>query len=74
MAHERNIQIRSVRRAHPDLRKLSRALITLALQAAQAEADAHAAHAGQPADAAPRPDTKPATTKSSESDQPEPAP
>jgi hypothetical protein len=38
---ERNISVRAVRRDPPDLRKLSRALIQLAM--AQAEADAHAA-------------------------------
>lgn len=40
----RHIRVRAVRRDPPDLRKLSRALIALALQQAQAEADAQRAH------------------------------
>ncbi len=40
MSKSRNIQVRGARRAEPDLRKLSRALI--ALVQAQAEADAQA--------------------------------
>jgi hypothetical protein len=39
---ERRIRVRGVRRDPPDLKKLSRALIQLAL--AQAEADAQAEH------------------------------
>lgn len=72
MAQERNIHIRSVSRADPDLKKLSRALIALALQAAQAEADAQAAHAGQAA--APEPDTKPDAEQAIVPNQAEPAP
>lgn len=42
-AHQtRNIQIRSVRRDPPDIDKLSRALLTLAIEAAQAEKEAQA--------------------------------
>jgi hypothetical protein len=41
---QRNISVRAVRRDPPDLRKLSRALIQVAM--AQAEADAQAAAAG----------------------------
>lgn len=41
---ERRIRVRSVRRDPPDLRKLSRALIELALAQAQAEADAQTEH------------------------------
>ena len=40
----RQVRIQSVRRSNPDLRKLSRALIALALASAQAEADAAAEH------------------------------
>lgn len=39
----RRISVRAVRRDPPDLKKLSRALIALALEQAQAEADAQAA-------------------------------
>ncbi len=42
---ERNISVRAVRRDPPDLRKLSRALITLAMAEAAAEAEAQAAAA-----------------------------
>jgi len=38
----RRIRVRAVRRNPPDLKKLSRALIQLALEQAQAEADAQA--------------------------------
>ncbi|MCW2538721.1 MAG: hypothetical protein JWN95_446 [Frankiales bacterium] len=48
---ERRISVRGVRRAEPDLRKLGRALIDLAL--AQAEADAEA----QSADESPNPES-----------------
>lgn len=41
---ERHIRVRAVRREEPDLRKLSRALIDLALAQAQAEAAAEAEH------------------------------
>lgn len=41
---DREIRVRAVRRDPPDLRKLSRALIELALAQAQAEADAQAEH------------------------------
>lgn len=40
----RRIRVRAVRRDPPDLKKLSRALIALALEQAQAEADAQEAH------------------------------
>lgn len=40
---QRNISVRAVRRDPPDLRKLSRALITLAMAEAAAEAQAQAA-------------------------------
>lgn len=40
----RRIRVRAVHREEPDLRKLSRALIDLALAQAQAEADALAEH------------------------------
>lgn len=40
----RRIRVRSVRRDPPDLQKLSRALIEIALAQAQAEADAEAQH------------------------------
>jgi hypothetical protein len=50
---ERTISVRAVRRDPPDLRKLSRALIQLAM--AQAEADAQAAANTSPA----RPDEDP---------------
>ena len=40
---ERHISVRAVRRDPPDLRKLSRALITLAMAEAAAEAEAQAA-------------------------------
>lgn len=40
----RRISVRAVRRDPPDLKKLSRALIALALEQAQVEADARAAH------------------------------
>jgi len=39
---ERSISVRAVRRDPPDLRKLSRALITLAMAEAAAEAEAEA--------------------------------
>lgn len=40
----RQISVRAVRRDPPELKKLSRALIALALEQAQAEADAQADH------------------------------
>lgn len=55
---EREIRVRAVRRDPPDLRKLSRALIELALAQAQAEADAQAEHEGAE------------TNKGSEEDEP----
>lgn len=47
---QRNISVRAVRRDPPDLKKLSRALISLAMAEAAAEAQAAAdqANAGQP--------------------------
>lgn len=44
MAKQRKIVVRPVRREHPDIQKLSRALIALALEQAAAEAAAKAAH------------------------------
>ena len=44
----RRIRVRAVRRDPPDLKKLSRALIALAMARAQAEADAQAAHQAKP--------------------------
>lgn len=41
---KRRIVVRAVRRDPPDIKKLSRALIALALEQAQAEADARADH------------------------------
>ncbi len=38
--HQRHISVRAVRREQPDLRKLSRALIALAIKQAAAEAAA----------------------------------
>lgn len=49
-AHQpRNIQIRSVRRDPPDIDKLSRALLALAIEAAQAEKEAQAEMAAKEA-------------------------
>lgn len=50
MANNKNrrIVVRAVRRDPPDLKKLSRALIALALEQAQAEADAQAHHERKP--------------------------
>jgi hypothetical protein len=47
---QRNISVRAVRRDPPDLRKLSRALITLATAEAAAEAEADQPKATPPAD------------------------
>jgi hypothetical protein len=46
-SRNRRIRVRGVRRDRPDLRKLSRALIALAMAEAQAEADAQAEHVQQ---------------------------
>ncbi|MGU3500915.1 hypothetical protein [Mycobacterium sp. C31M] len=54
---ERQIVVRSVRRDPPDLRKLSRAVITMALRDAEAQADARQALTG--IDAAVTPSAKP---------------
>ena len=48
----RNIRVRAVRRDPPDIKKLSRALIQLALLQAQAEAEAQAAHQDKDEEAA----------------------
>lgn len=40
----RRVSVRAVRRDPPDLKKLSRALIALALEQAKTEADAQAEH------------------------------
>ncbi len=53
---ERHISVRAVRRDPPDLRKLSRALITLAMAEAAAEAEAKAQQGATEADDQP---TKP---------------
>lgn len=45
---QRHITVRSVRRESPDLRKLSRAVIALALREAEAEAEARAAQTEAP--------------------------
>lgn len=45
---QRHISVRAVRREPPDLRKLSRALISLAMTEAAAEAEAKQREAGQP--------------------------
>jgi hypothetical protein len=42
-SRQRNISVRAVRREPPDLRKLSRALISLAMAEAAAEAEANQA-------------------------------
>lgn len=49
---DRHITVRSVRRDPPDLRKLSRAVIAIALRDAEAEAEARAAQIGAVAVAA----------------------
>lgn len=46
---ERHIVVRSERRDPPDLRKLSRAVIAIALRDAEAKAEARAAMTGNPA-------------------------
>jgi hypothetical protein len=51
-SRQRNISVRAVRRDPPDLRKLSRALIQLAI----AEAEAQAGQAAPPADPQSPPD------------------
>jgi hypothetical protein len=43
-AGDRRIRVRAIRRDPPDMKKLSRALIALAMAQAQAEADAQAEH------------------------------
>jgi hypothetical protein len=58
---ERQITVRSIRRDPPDLRKLSRAVIAMALREAEADAEARAAINGR--------DHEPKTTN----DHPEPA-
>lgn len=45
---QRNISVRAVRREQPDLRKLSRALIQMAMAQAAAEAEAQESHVQQP--------------------------
>ncbi|GFG50172.1 hypothetical protein CQY20_28425 [Mycolicibacterium agri] len=46
----RHITVRSVRREPPDLRKLSRAVIAMAMREAEAEAEAKAARTGKTPD------------------------
>lgn len=48
---ERHITVRSVRRDPPDLRKLSRAVIALALREAELDAEAQAVVSGTASDA-----------------------
>lgn len=58
---ERHITVHSIRRDPPDLRKLSRAVIAMALRDAEQEAEAHAAentHESQAADAPKPSDTE----------------
>jgi hypothetical protein len=50
---QRNITVRAVRRDPPDLRKLSRALIQLAIAEAEAEAQQNAAEPSKEASAEP---------------------
>lgn len=47
-AGDRRIRVRGIRRDPPDIKKLSRALIELAMGQAQAEAEAQAAHEAKP--------------------------
>lgn len=47
---QRHISVRAVRRDPPDLRRLSRALIQMAIAQAEAEAAAQAQMAGEPDD------------------------
>lgn len=56
---ERHITVRSVRREPPDLRKLSRAVIAMAMREAEADAEAKAAMAGKEADEQPTEKTSP---------------
>ena len=42
IGRDRQISIRSARRAQPDLRKFARAIVSLAMAQAEAEAQAHA--------------------------------
>jgi hypothetical protein len=58
MAQNRHVHIRSIKRTHPDIRKLSRALIALAMAQAQAEADAQAQHERPPEGAASSPQSQ----------------
>lgn len=48
--NKRKVTIRTVRRDPPDLRKLSRALIALAIAQSEAEADAEAEHTDDQSD------------------------
>lgn len=66
---ERHITVRSVRRDPPDLRKLSRAVIAMALREAEAAAEAKEAMntaATEPAPPGPRPTTGSAAPEDSE--------
>jgi hypothetical protein len=65
---ERQITVRSVRRDPPDLRKLSRAVIAMALRDAEAQAEAREAM-----NAASPPDSGPTVNTHANSDHPEPA-
>lgn len=62
------ITVRSVRRDPPDLRKLSRAVIAMALRDAEAQTEAREAM-----NAAPLPESGPSTTTASSTDAQEPA-
>jgi len=62
MPGERHIYVRAIRRAQPDLQRLSRAIIALALQAAQEEQarrQDEAATTGPGTNTASQPATKP---------------
>lgn len=52
---ERHITVRSVRKDPPDLRKLSRAVIAIALRDAEAKAEARDAMNGRAAESTPQP-------------------
>jgi hypothetical protein len=65
---ERHITVRCVRRDPPDLRKLSRAVIAMALRDAEAQAEAREAMNGTKP-----PGTEPTAVAGTNTDHPEPA-
>lgn len=65
----RNISVRSIRRDPPDVRKLGRAIIRLALAEAEAERAAQAVHADQSSSG-----TEPTPTAGSDATSPEARP